>query len=450
MTARALCHDLSPRAQSAQIASSPIGCANGRPQTVHQGGPKKVMPSQQRAHRVCGSPTIVPQPRQRGGNTTSTTARPRRRKPLAERIVEAGIAAHIILDAAFPSIVTRGKAQMTDARARPPALFDRRAWRLHRDRAARPRPVDFLHTAVAERLLDRLDAIARPFPTALDLGDCRKTLYRALSRRPGTERVVVADPSVAWLGPESGLRVAADPQLVPFAEGSVDLAVGVLLLHWVDDLPGALVQLRRTLEPDGLLLMAMLGGKTLAELRAVLIEAELVEEGGAGPHVSPMAELADVAALLQRTGFAMPVADAETIVVTYPDMPALLHDLRGMGETNALALRRRTPLRRATLGRAAALYRERYGSVNGRIGATFELLWLTGWAPAPGQPKPLRPGSATHRLAAALGTPEHFLGEHPARQPGADVEPREKLSEGHDHVSDRSRATSGWSAGGIG
>jgi NADH dehydrogenase [ubiquinone] 1 alpha subcomplex assembly factor 5 len=183
------------------------------------------------------------------------------------------------------------------------------------------------------------------------------------------------------------------------------------LLHWVADLPGALVQLRRALKPDGLLLMAMLGGNTLAELRAVLVEAELLEEGGAGPHVSPMAELADIASLLQRTGFAMPVADAETIAVTYPDMLALLRDLRGMGETNALALRRRTPLRRVTLARAAAFYAERYACGEGRVGATFEFLWLTGWAPGPSQPKPLAPGSGSRRLAAALGTVEYRAGE---------------------------------------
>jgi NADH dehydrogenase [ubiquinone] 1 alpha subcomplex assembly factor 5 len=291
------------------------------------------------------------------------------------------------------------------------ALFDRQAWRLHRDRMARCRPVDFLHEAAAERLVDRLDAITRAFPVALDLGTHCGTLYRALQRRPGTERVITADPSVACLEQQEGRRVAADPELVPFADGSFDLATGVLALHWVADLPGALVQLRRTLKPDGLLLMAMLGGNTLCELRAVLLEAELLEEGGASPRVSPMTELADVAALLQRAGFAMPVADAETIVVTYRDLLALLRELRGMGEANALTLRRRTPLRRGTLARAAALYEARYGGGDGRIGATFEILWLTGWAPAAGQPKPLLPGSATHRLAAALGSVERPAGD---------------------------------------
>jgi hypothetical protein len=177
------------------------------------------------------------------------------------------------------------------------------------------------------------------------------------------------------------MRVAVDSELVPFRSGSFDLAVSALALHWVSDLPGALIQLRRALKPDGLLLAAMLGGDTLAELRAVLIDAELVEEGGASPRVSPTATLADAAALLQRAGFVMPVADADKIIVAYANMFTLLHDLRGMGETNALSARRRTPLRRSTLARAAALYTERYGLSDGRIPATFEILFLTGWAP---------------------------------------------------------------------
>jgi len=158
----------------------------------------------------------------------------------------------------------------------------------------------------------------------------------------------------------------------------------------------------------------MLGGGTLAELRTALIEAELTEEGGASPRISPTVDLADAAALLQRAGLALPVADAETITVTYPDMLALMRDLRGMGETNALAARRRTPLRRATLARAAMLYTERFGQPDGRLPATFEILYLTGWAPDPAQPQPLRPGSASHRLAAALGTVELSAGDRAA------------------------------------
>jgi NADH dehydrogenase [ubiquinone] 1 alpha subcomplex assembly factor 5 len=177
------------------------------------------------------------------------------------------------------------------------------------------------------------------------------------------------------------MRVACDPDIIPFRDGSFDLAVSTLVLHWAGDLPGALVQLRRALKPGGLLLAAMFGGSILAELRTVLLEAELIEESGGSPRVSPAADLADAAGLLLRTGFAMPVADAEKITVTYPDALALMRDLRGMGETNALTARRRTPLRRATLSRAAVLYAERFGLADGRIPATFEVLFLTGWAP---------------------------------------------------------------------
>jgi NADH dehydrogenase [ubiquinone] 1 alpha subcomplex assembly factor 5 len=293
----------------------------------------------------------------------------------------------------------------------PPLLFDRRACRLHRERAARNGRVDFLHAAAADRVTDRLDDVGRRFRVILNLGAQSIALSRALARRPGTEQIVTTDPCFPFLEQHRDMRVAADLDLVPFRNGSFDLAVSALALHWVADLPGSLVQLRRALQPDGLFLGAMFGGDTLGELRAVLLEAELIEEGGAGPRVSPATNLADVSALLQRAGFAMPVADADTIVVTYPNMLALMHDLRGMGETNALTARRRTPLRRRTLARAAALYAERYGLRDGRIPATFEILWLTGWAPDPSQPKPLRPGGAAHRLADALGAVELSAGD---------------------------------------
>jgi NADH dehydrogenase [ubiquinone] 1 alpha subcomplex assembly factor 5 len=283
-------------------------------------------------------------------------------------------------------------------------LFDRRAWVLHRDRAARQGAVDFLHAEVGARLLDRLEDVRRPFSRALDLGARDGALARALAKRVAL--VVAAEPSPAFLALAGGLRVAADPELLPFAENSLDLVLSNLVLHWAEDLPGTLIQLRRALQPDGLLLGAMLGGNTLIELRTVLIEAELAEEGGASPRVSPTAELSDAAGLLLRAGFAMPVADAETITASYPDAIALMRDLRGMGETNALLSRRKSPLKRATLARAAALYRERFADASGRIAATFEILFLTGWAPHPSQPKPLRPGSARHRLADALGTKE--------------------------------------------
>jgi NADH dehydrogenase [ubiquinone] 1 alpha subcomplex assembly factor 5 len=263
----------------------------------------------------------------------------------------------------------------------PLMLFDRRAWRRHRDRAARRGCVEFLHTEAADRLVERLDDVKREFPAVLDLGAHHGALSRALGARPGIERVVAADPSFGFLAQLSGMRVGADPDLLPFHAGSFDLVASMLELHWAGDLPGALVQIRRILKPGGLFLAAMLGGSTLVELRIALIEAEVIEEGGASPRVSPSAELGDVAGLLLRTGFAMPVADAQKITVTYPHVLALMRDLRGMGETNALTARRRTPLRRATLARAALLYAERFGLPDGRIPATLEILFLTGWAP---------------------------------------------------------------------
>ncbi len=291
-------------------------------------------------------------------------------------------------------------------------LFDRRAWLLHRERAARLPAVDFLHAEIAARLLDRLQDVGRSFSRALDLGAREGALSRALLKRVGF--VVAAEPARGFLALCAGAKVAADPELLPFAEKSFDLVMSNLVLHWAEDLPGALIQIRRALKPDGFFLGAMLGGRTLSELRTALLEAELLEEEGASPRVSPTAELSDAAGLLARAGFAMPVADTETITASYPDALALMRDLRGMGETNALQARRKSPLRRATLARTAALYRERFADASGRIPASFEILFLAGWAPDPSQRKPLRPGSARHRLADALGTKEIPAGD-PAR-----------------------------------
>ncbi|MGD9616875.1 MAG: methyltransferase domain-containing protein [Alphaproteobacteria bacterium] len=281
------------------------------------------------------------------------------------------------------------------------ALFDRRAWRAHRNRAAAG-GVDFLHDEIGDRLLDRLDLVNREFPDVLDLGARHGALAGRLAKRKGTERVVMAEPAIQFLARASGARVAADPELVPFRDAGFDLVVGNLVLHWAADLPGALVQLRRVLKPDGLLLAGMFGGQTLVELRTALFEAELAEEGGVSPRVSPAVELGDAAALLTRAGYALPVADSETITVAYPDLPALMRDLRGIGETNALTARRRGFMRRTTLARAALIYAERFAEPDGNIPATFEVLYLCGWAPHPSQPKPLPRGSATTRLADAL------------------------------------------------
>ncbi len=290
-------------------------------------------------------------------------------------------------------------------------VFDRRLVRLHRDRAAaRLGEHDFLFVEVAERLVDRLEAIRRRFPLALDLGCHGGTIRRVLRGRGGVETLIGCDLSPAMARRSGGPCLAADEEFLPFAGGRFDLVLSCLGLHWVNDLPGTLLQIRTALKPDGLFAAAMLGGETLHELRHALIEAESETTGGAGPRVSPFADLRDAAGLLQRAGFALPVADSDTITVTYPDALALMRDLRGMGETNAVRARRRGFTRRDTLALAAARYAERFADADGRIPATFQVLYLTGWAPHESQQRPLRPGSARQRLADALGTREISAG----------------------------------------
>jgi SAM-dependent methyltransferase len=266
-----------------------------------------------------------------------------------------------------------------------PIIFDRRQVRRQRDRAAAALDRhDFLFRESADRLIDRLEDVTRGFPLALDLGCHDGALATRLKGRFGVERLVAADlsPAMACLAGAADLRVAADEEMLPFAASRFDLVVSNLSLHWVNDLPGALLQIRRTLKPDGLFLASLLGGETLRELRHCLLEAELEEEGGAGPRVSPFVEVRDAGALLQRAGFALPVADVENVAVTYGDPFTLLADLRGMGEGNALAARRRSLSRRATIGRAMALYQQRHADQDGRLPATFQIVTLTGWNPA--------------------------------------------------------------------
>jgi NADH dehydrogenase [ubiquinone] 1 alpha subcomplex assembly factor 5 len=290
-------------------------------------------------------------------------------------------------------------------------VFDRSALRAKRDRAASGTGAEFLFTEAAERLADRLEDIDRRFPVALDLGCRGGTLGRTLAGRGGIEFLVQADPSPLFAARPAGPRLAAEPELLPFAASSFDAVLSALLLHWVNDLPGALLQLRRALRPDGLLLVSLLGGETLGELRECLMAAELEEEGGVSPRISPFAELRDLGGLLQRAGFAMPVVDSDRLTATYPDALALMRELRLMGEANAAVERRRSFSRRATLLRAAALYGERFGLPDGRIPVSFEIVTLTAWAPHESQPRPLRPGSAKTRLAAALDATERPAGE---------------------------------------
>lgn len=295
-------------------------------------------------------------------------------------------------------------------------VFDRQQVRRQRDRAAATLPQhDFLLREVAARLADRLDDTVRRFPRALDLGSHAGEMAAAVSGHGGIETMVHADlsPAMAAMARAStgGMAVVADEEALPFAPQAFDLVLSNLSLHWVNDLPGTLLQIRQVLKEDGFFVAAMLGGETLRELRQCLLEAELAEEGGAGPRVSPFADVRDAGALLQRAGFALPVVDIDTVTVTYADPMRLLADLRGMGEANAVATRRKSFSRRATLLRALALYEERFKTADGRVPATFQILFLTAWRPHPSQPKPLAPGSGRVNLADALNTGERLSPE---------------------------------------
>lgn len=295
-------------------------------------------------------------------------------------------------------------------------IFDRHAVRRQRSRAAAGfARFDFLARAGAERLADRLDDIKGRFARVLELGARGPVLRDAIGTRAGADVYAVADCATPFAAAASGLRVVADEDWLPFADASFDLVISNLALHWTNDLPGALIQMRRCLKPDGLLLVSLLGGRTLSELRACLLDAEIEAAGGASPRVSPFADVRDAGGLLQRAGFALPVVDADLLTVSYGDALALMRDLRGMGETNALVDRPRKMTRRDVLMRAAALYAERFAGADGRIQASFEIVTLTGWAPAANQPKPLKPGSAAMRLADALGAQERPAGDKAGR-----------------------------------
>jgi len=252
----------------------------------------------------------------------------------------------------------------------------------------------------------------RDFPRAVDLSARKGALREALAQSPAGARIgmlVEADLSAAMLAGRAGPRLALDEERLPFAPGSLDLVVSTLGLHWTNDVVGALIQIRQALKPDGLFLGALLGGSTLTELRQALTDAEGEILGGAGSRVSPFADSRDAAGLLQRAGFALPVADVDRVSVSYEHPLKLLADLRQMGETNVLADRHPRALTRVLLARASELYAERFSAADGRVTATFEIVTLTGWAPHPSQPQPLAPGSAKMRLADALGTVEHRL-----------------------------------------
>jgi SAM-dependent methyltransferase len=269
-----------------------------------------------------------------------------------------------------------------------PILFDRALVRRRQRRALQQGKASFLLDRVAEDMAERLNAVLRTFANGADIGTPGDRLRHVLTGRVGALSPVDVPDSAS-----EGLSLV--PQ-------SLDLAVSALALQFVNDLPGVLAQIRRALKPDGLLLAAMIGGDTLIELRQAFAAAEAELEGGVSPRVAPFADLRDIGALLQRAGFALPVTDIDRIVVRYDSAFALMQDLRGMGATNALVERRRTPTRRATLLRMAQIYSERFADSDGRIRATFEVIWLSGWAPHQSQQQPLKPGSAKASLAEAV------------------------------------------------
>lgn len=279
-----------------------------------------------------------------------------------------------------------------------PIIFDRIAVRRHRDRAAGTvHGVAGVLAEAADRLIDRLDDTTRRFTDVLDVGGRGVVAPRLRARGL---RVVSCDLSARMAALNGGLAVAGDEEALPFAPASFDLVVASLSLHWANDLPGCLVQLRRVLRPDGLFLASLPALGTLDTLRTALGAAELELCGGVSPRVSPFAELRDCASLLQRAGFAMPVADTDELTLLYAEPLALLRELRAAGESNAVALRDRRIPPRGLFPAALAAMPER----DGRLAVRLRLAMLTGWAPGPDQPTPLAPGSARLSLADALGT----------------------------------------------
>ena len=268
-----------------------------------------------------------------------------------------------------------------------------------------PASADFLRRRAAEDAADRLAAILRRFPVAVDMGS-GGTLKAALAEAGVAEKIGVLIEAATVPG---GARTVIDEEALPFASESLDLFVSTLSLHWTNDLVGALVQIRRALRLDGLFIGSLFGGATLTELRQALMIAEDEVHGGAGPRVSPFADGFDGGALLQRAGFKLPVSDMDRITVRYDNPLKLMADLRAMGETNVLAGRPARPLTRAVLARTFEVYADRFGLPDGRIPATFEIITLTGWAAHESQQVPLKPGSAKARLADALGAVEQPL-----------------------------------------
>ncbi len=300
------------------------------------------------------------------------------------------------------------------------AIFDKQHIRANLLRAAvSGQAVDFLNLHAAAEVLERAQSVKRSFKTALVTGGVHgSTLTSALSAAFADIDVVSMPPTVDLSRGCGSLRVVAGEDMLPIRDGALDLIASILSLHLVDDLPGTLIQLRRVLRPDGLFLAALLGGDTLIELRQAFMIAESETTGGVSPRVFPTANVRDLGGLLQRAGFALPVADVEQLTVTYSDPMALMLELKAMGAANPLAARSRTFLRRDTLARAIEIYNERFSMERGRVRATFEIIYLSGWAPHKSQQKPLKPGSAAARLADALSGIETAATDEATSFPG--------------------------------
>lgn len=292
-----------------------------------------------------------------------------------------------------------------------PRIFDTELLTKRRARAlADGRAPHFLMRRVLEDLMDRLAIIQRRFGTCLVVNACDGRVAQALSTLANIETVISADSARELLLSCPEPKLLVDTGILPFEDKSLDCIVSPLTLHWVNDVPGLLAQMRRSLRDDGLLLVAMLGGRTLHELRSAWLEAEVELTGGASPRVAPFADIRDFGSLLQRAGLALPVVDSDTVTVTYETPLHLFQDLKAMGASNCLLERSKVPVTRRLLLRAGEIYRERFPTEDGaRVTATFEILTATAWAPDASQQQPLKPGSAKARLADALGVPDKKL-----------------------------------------
>ena len=291
-------------------------------------------------------------------------------------------------------------------------LFDRKLLRARRARFAHEIAArEFILAHVAGEIAERVALMLRPFPLALDLGAYHGLLGRSVSQLPSVGAMVYAESAFEFAALCPRPSLVCDEDFLPFKEASLNLIVSGLALHRVNDLPGALVQIRRALVPDGLFMAALLGAGALLELRRALLEAEAETQGGASPRIAPFGDVRAYGALLQRAGFALPVADTETLTILYANPRELMREVRALGGGNVLLSRSRRPLSRKVLERAESLYREHHSLPDGRVGATFEIVYLSGWAPDQSQQKPLKPGSAARRLADALGTKEEKAGD---------------------------------------